>query len=356
MNIPRLIRAADLRLVGEDPTKLAKLCRKGELERVRHGVYANSAEWNGLSRWQQYGLRADAFQSVVPAQPVYCHASAALLWGLWIVGVPGRLHVVTEVVASGRSTKEVARHVGSFGDATVKCGPFLLTNKLTTTMALITELSFPYAVAVCDSALRAPDPRQGVNRFTPVGTGPDGHRPVWVTDGPQGPAVPVEDLRAAAALLPSRAARERTLVVINFASALSGSAGESISRAKMHQLGFPAPVLQKKFTLRDGSGAEVDFWFKDQNLAGEFDGKAKYLRADWGGGSMQDRLWKEKRREDDIRGQGARFIRWTWNELGNRQQFAALLLGAGLPQQRRVISLPSIMPLIVLHAANISTA
>jgi len=135
-------------------------------------------------------------------------------------------------------------------------------------------------------------------------------------------------------LLPNRAARERTLAVINFSSRLSGSAGESLSRAKMHQFGFPVPVLQKQFTLQDGSDAFVDFWFDGQKTAGEFDGKGKYLRSDWGDGlSIQNRVLKEKRREDQIRALGVNFVRWDWADMMNRERFTALLRQAGIPQR-----------------------
>ncbi|SED97987.1 Transcriptional regulator, AbiEi antitoxin, Type IV TA system [Arthrobacter alpinus] len=331
MNKPRLILPSDLRLVGQDPRKLAQLHRKGELVRLRRGVYAKSTDWNSLNPTEQYGLRVAAFQALVPRQPVLCHATAALLWGLWVVGLPSKLHVVTEVATSGRSNNGVIRHVGSLTEGIVQCGQFLLTDKQTTTIALIKELSFPYAVAVCDSALRTPEQRQAVNQFTPAGTEPVLHEPSWTTDGTQGSELSCHDLLAAAGQLTSRASRERTSAVINFASALSGSAGESISRAKMHQLGFPPPVLQKHYLLRDGSDAFVDFWFKEQNLAGEFDGKGKYTRSDWGGGlSIQDRVMKEKAREDQIRAQGVRFVRWTWQELSDRNRFEQPLRQAGL--------------------------
>ncbi|MFQ4148217.1 type IV toxin-antitoxin system AbiEi family antitoxin domain-containing protein [Arthrobacter sp. LAPM80] len=332
MSQPRLILPADLRRDGRDPTALVRAHNKGELVRIRRGVYTKSADWNQLGPLPRYGLQAAAFQALAPRQPVFCHASAVLLWGLWIVGVPTKLHVVTEVVASGRSRNGVVRRAGSLLAHTLRCGPFLLTDKLSTTMSQINMLDFPYAVAVCDSALRGPDRRHAVNYFSTGDPSPSLHQPSWMTDGPQGPAVLVEELRAAAGLLGSKAARERTLTVINFASTLSGSAGESISRAKMHQLGFPAPVLQKQFILRGGDAAFVDFWFKEQNMAGEFDGRAKYQRGDWGGGSVEERLWKEKRREDDIRSQGIGFVRWTWSDVRTREQFAALLRRAGLPQ------------------------
>lgn len=334
MNNHRLILTSELRRVGQDTRRLAQLHNKGELVRIRRGVYTKAVDWNALNRFERYGLRAAAFQALVPVQPVLCHATAALLWGLWIVGVPTKLHVVTEVSTSGRSNNGVVRHFGSLTDRTTQCGPFLLTDKLTTTLALIKELSFPYAVAVCDSALRVPETRLAVNRFMPVGSGYDSHEPSWSTDGPQGPTVSADELRAAASLLNSRAARERTLAVINFASPLSGSAGESLSRAKMHLFGFPAPILQKKFALRDGSNAFVDFWFKEQNMAGEFDGDGKYLRSDWGGGlTIQQRVMKEKRREDQIRAQGVGFVRWDWRDMNSRESFIALLRDAGLPRK-----------------------
>lgn len=334
MNRPRLILSSDLSLIGQDPRILAKLCNNGTLKRVRHGAYLKTEEWARLSSAVKYGLRAEAFRHLAPTEPVFCFATAAMLWGLWIVGTPMSVHVRTEVTAGGRNRNGIKRSIGAETDAIVRCGQLLVTDKLTTTIQLINKLAFPYAVAVCDSSLRPLDPRGQVNRFAEPGQA-TGVEAVWQTGCPQGTPLRVGDLKAAAMLLPSLAARSRALAAIDFASPLSGSAGESMSRAKMHQLGFPAPVLQKRYVLRDGSDAFVDFWFENQNLAGEFDGRAKYQRSDWAGGlSMEDRLWNEKVREDDIRGQGVRFVRWTWAEMNDRSQFELLLRRAGLPQNR----------------------
>ncbi|MHA7269738.1 hypothetical protein [Arthrobacter sp. HLT1-20] len=334
MNNPRLILPSDLRLVGHDSRKLAQLHNKGELVRIRRGVYAKTTDWNNSCPAQQYGLRAAAFQALASRQPVLCHATAALLWGLWIVGMPAKLHVVTEVATSGRSNNGVIRHVGSSTQGVVQCGQFLLTDKLTTTFSLIKALSFPYAVAVCDSSLRTPEPRHAVNQFAQPGADSRLHETSWLADGPQGPALSLADLRDAAGQLASKAARERTLAVINFASHRSGSAGESLSRAKMHQFGFPTPELQHPFKLLNGHNAAVDFWFDEQKTAGEFDGKGKYLRSDWGDGlSIQERVLKEKRREDQIRALGVNFVRWDWAEMMNRERFIGLLRQAGIPQK-----------------------
>ena len=335
MDKPHLILSSELGFTGQDPRTLARRCRKGTLKRIRQGVYLETKEWEELSRTARHGLKAEAFRHLAPTEPVFCYATAALLWGLWIVGTPSLVHVRTEVRDGGRNRNGIRRRIGAKSDGVVRCGQLLVTDKLTTSIALINKLSFPYAVAVCDSSLRPLDHRGQVNVFTAPGMETTAEAD-WLADCPQGQPLTREELEAAALLLPSRAARERTLAVIAFASPLSGSAGESICRAKMQMHGFPAPVLQKKFTLRDGSAAFTDFWFEELNLAGEFDGKGKYLRNGWGGGlPMEQRLWKEKLREDDIRGQGVRFVRWTWSDLQDRGRFEQLLRQAGLPQQRR---------------------
>jgi hypothetical protein len=335
MRNPHLIGAADLLRIGRDPRELATRQHKGELTRVHRGVYIDSREWDGLSPKARYGLRALAFQQLAGSPPVFCHASAALLWGLWIVGTPQKLHVITEATSGGRSRNGIVRHIGSRQNSVVQCGPFAVTDKLTTTMALINSLAFPYAVAACDSSLRAP--RRGFerNQFGALGSGSAYQdAPAWDLDVPQGPPLQLAQLVDAAYGLPSKAARDRALAVINFSSGLSGSAGESMSRVAMFVHGFPLPTLQRKFILRDGRDAFVDFWFEDQRLAGEFDGHGKYLRADWGGGlSIQQRVMAEKQREDQIRAQGVGFVRWVWDEMMDAERFQQLLRQAGLPQR-----------------------
>lgn len=334
MNLPRLISSADYDLFGQDRRRLATLQLRGELIRLRRGIYVETAEWNTLSQQERYGLKALACARLAVTEPVFCHATAALLWGLWIVGIPQKLHTVTEVTTSGRSSNGVTRHIGSLTEGVNRCGPFLVTDKLTTTMALISSLAFPYAVAVCDSSLKIPRGSEAVNQFSAPDADPFEQTATWKTDSPQGRALSADELVAAAGLLPSRAAQLRTMKVIGFASGLSGSAGESLSRVRMFEMGFPVPVLQQKFELGGGKDAFVDFWFRKQRVVGEFDGNGKYLRDDWGGGrSLQDRILAEKKREDQIRAYGVGFARWDWNELMNKDRFASILRQAGLRQK-----------------------
>ena len=330
---PKLIRSAEYDQLGQDRRKLAALQRKGLLVRVRRGIYVDETEWRALSARERYGLRVQTFGQQAEQEPVFCHATAALLWGLWIVGTPQKIHTRTEITSSGRSSNGVTRHIGSRTEGVQRCGPFLLTDKLSTTMQLIDTLAFPYAVAVCDSSLRPRETSSNRNLFTPMEADPFQHWPAWDPEVPQGQPLTVAQLRAAAEALPSRAAQVRALKVIEFASALSGSAGESLSRVKMFRLGFPPPILQETFVLRDGKKAKTDFWFKEKRIVGEFDGLGKYLRADWGGRlSLADRILAEKRRENQIRAQGVVFARWDWKELMNTETFASILRDTGLRQ------------------------
>ncbi len=334
MSTPRLILPSDLELAGQDSRLLTRLCNNGRYFRVRRSVYTEAVEWHALDEFAQYGLRAAAFTLTTKAPPVFCSSTAALLWGLWITGTQTNLHVVTEQAGGGRSRGDITRHLGRLDEAVVRCGPLLLTDKLTTTLELITALKFEQAVAVCDSSLHLPRyPKRG-NIFLPADVPAGDHDPVWNLNEPQGPPLLKSDLLTAAESLPSRSAFNRAVAVIEFASGLSGSAGESLSRVRMAQLGFVAPELQHPFTLRDGREAYVDFWFEKQRKAGEFDGRAKYLRQDWAGGkSLEERILDEKNREDQIRAQSAGFFRWTWREMMDLRGFERLLRQAGIPQK-----------------------
>lgn len=330
----QLILPEDMALQGRDSRYLAKLQQRGQLVRIRRGAYVNAATWKNLDSATQYGLKSAAFQARSQRPPVFCHATAALLWGLWLVGKPQKIHVITASRAGGRSHHDVSAHPGSLTCNVVQCGGLLLTDKLTTTLQLITGLPFEHAVAICDSSLHSPWRPKLENIFSAPGTPGDLRGPSWRNDHPQGPPLQKSELQAAAQQLPSKAACNRAMAVITFASGLSGSAGESLSRVRMATLGFVAPELQHRFVLRDGSNAFVDFWFDGSRTAGEFDGRTKYLRPDWGlGRPIQDRILKEKDREDQIRAQGVGVVRWTWPEMLDLQGFQRLLLQAGIPRK-----------------------
>jgi very-short-patch-repair endonuclease len=78
----------------------------------------------------------------------------------------------------------------------------------------------------------------------------------------------------------------------------------------------------------------VDFWFPDQGVVVEVDGRAKYedpVMLD--GRSTADVHWREKRREDFIRScPGVRaVIRLSWSDLMQPDRVRAALRRAGVP-------------------------
>lgn len=121
-------------------------------------------------------------------------------------------------------------------------------------------------------------------------------------------------------------ARARLCAVL--ASPLSESPGESWSAVVMHQHGIPTP--ERQHTLVDAAGVvgRVDFWWPDQGVVGEFDGRVKYARSNPSGRPPEDVLWDEKLREDRVRALGLRMVRWITADLRAPASWLARLRGA----------------------------
>jgi hypothetical protein len=71
----------------------------------------------------------------------------------------------------------------------------------------------------------------------------------------------------------------------------SESAGESVSRVRLHEDGLPMPDPQPDIFDEDGQFvARVDFCWRKQRIIGEFDGKIKYGRVLKPGQPIEDVL------------------------------------------------------------------
>jgi hypothetical protein len=103
---------------------------------------------------------------------------------------------------------------------------------------------------------------------------------------------------------------------VDFLDVRSESAGESVSRVRIHEAGLPAPIPQ--FEVFDERGrfiARVDFGFPEKRTIGEFDGKAKYGELLKPGQTSREAMIAEKRREDLLRDLGWQVMRWMWADL-----------------------------------------
>ena len=94
------------------------------------------------------------------------------------------------------------------------------------------------------------------------------------------------------------------------------SPGESRGRWLFRASGLPAPALQYKVVRPDGTVAGTSDWaWREYGLLGEFDGRVKYGRLLKPGESPGDAVFREKRREDELREMtGWPMLRLIWSD------------------------------------------
>ena len=284
-------------LAGED---LRRAARAGSWVRVRHGAYVAASSWASADGAEQHRLRVHAAARRMSA-PVFSHESAAAVWRLPLLGGwPSDLHLVRPATRGAPSTRGVVRHrVATLPDTRVVEG-VTVTTVAQTVVDLARTGSFARGLVLADDALR----RHSVDRDDLAGL---------VTAAGRGRGV--------------RAARR----VVAEANPAAESPGESLSRARMIELGLPRPALQRE--VRDGRGlvGRVDFLLEGLGVVGEFDGRLKYRAGAVDDRTApEDRVWAEKRREDRIRATGLRVVRWTWGDALDAQRLARVLASAGI--------------------------
>lgn len=127
----------------------------------------------------------------------------------------------------------------------------------------------------------------------------------------------------------SATARDKAAAALGMGSALSDSPAESVCRVRFRLLGTPEPVQQHVFSRAGDRTAVVDFWFPDQGVVVEVDGRAKY----GDGADAAAAHWQEKQREDFIRSfpEVRTVVRVVWADLMEPERLRAKLLRAGVP-------------------------
>ncbi|UKA50110.1 type IV toxin-antitoxin system AbiEi family antitoxin domain-containing protein [Arthrobacter sp. FW305-123] len=323
MAISELILASDATRIGQDARHLAKQAKRGELVRVRRGAYIRAADWAELNERQRHGLQAAALVNAARTPPIFNLQTAALLWGLGILSTPKRLCTVTDDPRGGRSKHGIRRSLGSLDSGVAQLGDFQVTDKARTTVELAAALNFAEALAVVDSSRR----NQRWGDALEAGN--------WDKDRAWGPPARMDELAEAVSALSSASRKRRAQSVLNLSSEKSESVGESMSRAQMILLNFPMPSLQGSFTLRNGRTARTDFWWRELDLVGEFDGHGKYLRQELRGNqTIQQAVLAEKDRENGLRALGLTVVRWDWSDMMNPRVFARILNDGGLRSLR----------------------
>ncbi|HEY8913816.1 hypothetical protein [Lacisediminihabitans sp.] len=239
--------------------------------------------------------------------PVLSHQSAAIMWRLPIIGQwPNMVHVLAARTTGTRIENGFMRHASDRSNREyVELEGVRVTTLEDTLLDMAASVAIASAVASIDFALR----KQLTSRGALQG---------------------ILDERGGIRY------RRRIARAVDFATPLSGSPGESLSRVNIHELGFPAPVLQARFEDYRGHIGDTDFWWPGFGLIGEFDGLVKYTRNEYTNGrSVDEVMIEEKVREDRLRARGPSVSRWLWGTAMRPRELFRQLSAAGLKLERR---------------------
>lgn len=299
--------ALDAGLSHED---IRNLVRDGVWTRVRRGAYAQREQWRAITPEQRHLLTAKAVVRGLAHPVALAHVSAAIALGLPTWGSDLRdVHVTRQSRRHGaRAEAGVVHHAATLpGGHVVGVDGIRVTSAARTVVDHARSVGFEAAVVTLDAALnRALVSNDAVLDMLE-----------WQQDWP--------GARGAGG-------------AVEFSDRGADSPGESRSRVRIHQAGLPAPRLQS--VIRDERGRFVgqsDFLFEENGTIAEFDGRLKYRLAT-AGASLEDVLWKEKRREDAFRALGYEVVRITWDDLARapswwRQRFLqAFARASGRPR------------------------
>lgn len=359
----RPVRAQSRPDGSHESVELSAAVARGELLRIRRGVYFDAEAWLTLPPWDRH-LVATAATALHHPAAVFCRETALLLHGLPLPRTPDAVHRRTaRPQESGR--RPPGPLTGAAGPATIRrlldspddgARPRTRGRNALQGFALQRSLApewmrrtggttgAPVSSRVPDGDLWRPPsipvqleplPQVLLDTVPRLGTG----SAVGVLDAlgserlaPHLPPLLDETLAADVELLPRRRAR-RWQQLHAFADPRAESVGESVSRVLIAELGFAPPELQIEFRLPDGRLARADFYWPEAGLVGEFDGEVKYSRAqDLTGLDPADAVIAEKRREDGLRALGHGVARWGWAELREPRALRSILHQAGAPR------------------------
>lgn len=311
--LPPLFVSREARLLGSD-RQLRRHHADGSLTRLTTGVYVDTQQWADLDAVDQYRTRVRAHSLSSDPNAQFSHDSAAAEWRLPSIGPwPRVAHQVSGLSAGGTSRVGIRRHAIGLDPDAVEFNGLVVTSLARTVVDMASSTPFVRAVAMADRALRL---------------APDG----------------LDFNRALASRETSRGA-VRAASVIEFATPLAASPGESFARVQFFALGYPPPELQVEFFDELGFAGEVDFYFRELDLIVEFDGRSKYgpLRQYQQGLTLEQMLLKEKDREDRLRRLMRSFARINWSLTADRRALANHLRPHGLVERarsRRVVGEP----------------
>ncbi len=300
----------------------------GEYVSVRPGVLVPTPR--ATTRWEQEEARALAAIAASARKlrngAVFSHASAALLHGLWLAGVPDRPEVTQRYKPNSHGARALTRHCAELPPDAVTTMSHVRVTTIERTIVECARTMHPRdALQVADSGLRA---LIGTDRSTPsratqqvaevrahllrmIGSGP-GH------------------------------GRRRARAVVTAADPYSESPRETELRWIAVSRGLPTPTTQLAISTRGGTFyVDIGWRWRVRRADGteelhlvvlEYDGELKYLP---GGGIVHSlegaaaAMLAEKRREDLIREiPHTSFLRFSKQDMRSYDAVFARILAA----------------------------
>ena len=281
----------------------------GEATRLRRGVFTTTQRHLALNSGQRYLDRIRAVVETRKNDPILSHQSAAALWGIPLANPwPNAVHLLALPTSHARSKNGVLVHRTEFGwDDIVELDGVLVTSPARTLLDLARALPFADAVVALDHAT---NPRRAAPRLL----------------------VYPEELSEQLSREGTGRGMAKAQRAIDFSRPNSDNPGESVSRVAIFELGFPDPELQVRHRNPRGGWYYTDVEWLPYRTIGEFDGKGKYLKDEFlHGRTPGEAVYDEKVREDHLRAEGFRVVRWGPAELADRGALRRLLVEAGLP-------------------------
>lgn len=272
---------------------------RGLLHRIRPGVYVDRTAWEAANPEQQLRWKARGLGLQRP-DTIFAGSTAAVLHGLPMLWpLPDRPEIVQPRARRTASTSQAIHRSTLAPPEPVLLDGIAVTSVARTVVDLAGLLSFRRALLPLDAALRT-----GARRDELFGE--------------------LEQARPQAA--------QRASCAISWADGDAATAGESATRATLLELGYPLPRLQVPIP---GTAYDVDLGLLEYGWLFEFDGHAKYQRAEFlRGRTPAEVVIAEKRREHEIRAiTGARFLRWTWTEVLRVEPMRRSLARTRIPRE-----------------------
>ena len=215
--------------------------------RLRRNHYMSQETWDGLSPTERLQVMVHVVSASAERRKVASHCSAAGVWSIPLIGpVPEQAEIVVPDRSAGRSPG-VIRHRSQNCPKGVLHDGVWVTPPARTAVDLARVRSLASGVAALDHVLH--------------------HRM----------ASRAELIREQEAIPRGGRGRQRARLAVALADEKSESAGESLSRVRLFELGYPRPTLQHEF--HDERGVFVgrpDMYWRQHKIIGEFDGRVKY--------------------------------------------------------------------------------